>query len=170
MKYVLAHHITISNTCCPKLYWKPWKLAYAWHSTVTPHSIIRMSFRTRQFRLVHSPIMATFTQYRRDIRSGAKKHLFDTECTIFRSWPKQHLSVAIIPLKIAFLKGTDTSFSTLLRKAIWCKCKRSLKCNKIDQRSTRVKTRKLLQMQTSCNKVVVKPISGCVRTACSQLL
>ena len=24
--------------------------------------------------------------------------------------------------------------------------------------------------QTSCNKVVVKPISGCVRTACSQLL
>jgi hypothetical protein len=25
-------------------------------------------------------------------------------------------------------------------------------------------------VQTSCNKVVVKPISGCVRTACSQLL
>ena len=25
-------------------------------------------------------------------------------------------------------------------------------------------------LQTSCNKVVVKPISGCVRTACSQLL
>ena len=24
-------------------------------------------------------------------------------------------------------------------------------------------------LQTSCNKVVVKPISGCVRTACSQL-
>jgi hypothetical protein len=48
------------------------KFAYAWHSTVTPHSIIRMSFRTRQFRLVHSPIMATFRQYRRAIRSGAK--------------------------------------------------------------------------------------------------
>jgi hypothetical protein len=25
-------------------------------------------------------------------------------------------------------------------------------------------------LQTSCNKVVVKPMSGCVRTACSQLL
>jgi pyruvate carboxylase len=25
-------------------------------------------------------------------------------------------------------------------------------------------------LKTSCNKVVVKPISGCVRTACSQLL
>jgi hypothetical protein len=25
-------------------------------------------------------------------------------------------------------------------------------------------------LQTSCNKIVVKPISGCVRTACSQLL
>jgi hypothetical protein len=36
-----------------------------------------------------------------------------------------------------------------------------------------VKTRKLLQIckQLSCNKVVIiKPISGCVRTACSQLL
>ena len=25
-------------------------------------------------------------------------------------------------------------------------------------------------LQASCNKAVVKPISGCVRTACSQLL
>jgi hypothetical protein len=44
-------------------------------------------------------------------RSGAKKHLSDTECTTFRSCAKQHLSVAIIPLKIAFLKGTDRCFS-----------------------------------------------------------
>jgi hypothetical protein len=37
-----------------------------------------------------------------------------------------------------------------------------------------VQTRKNAQvvadLQTSRNKVVVKPISGCVRTACSQLL
>jgi hypothetical protein len=29
---------------------------------------------------------------------------------------------------------------------------------------------KVTDLETSCNKVVVKPISGCVRTACSQLL
>ena len=38
----------------------------------------------------------------------------------------------------------------------------------------RISSRKIAQvvtdLQTSCNKVVVKPISGCVRTACSQLL
>jgi hypothetical protein len=32
------------------------------------------------------------------------------------------------------------------------------------------KVSKEFELQTSCNKVVVKPISGCVRTACSQLL
>jgi hypothetical protein len=44
---------------------------------------------------------------------GAKKHLSDTECTTFRSWAKQHYSVAIIPLKIAFLNGTDKCFFTV---------------------------------------------------------
>ena len=28
----------------------------------------------------------------------------------------------------------------------------------------------VIDLQTSCKKVVIKPISGCVRTACSQLL
>jgi hypothetical protein len=37
-------------------------------------------------------------------RSGEKKHLSDKECTTFRSWASM-ISVAIIPLKIAFLKG-----------------------------------------------------------------
>ena len=49
---------------------------------------------------------ATFTLYQIAFRRGAKKHLSDTECTTFRSSAKQHLSVAVIPMKIAFLKGT----------------------------------------------------------------
>jgi hypothetical protein len=61
---------------------------------------------------------ATFPLYRIAFHSGTKKHLSDTECTTFRSWAKQHLSVAIIPLKIAFLKGTDRCFFTSLRKDI----------------------------------------------------
>jgi hypothetical protein len=52
-------------------------------------------------------------------RSGAKKYLFDTECTSFRSWAKQHLSIATSPLKITFLKGKDRWFFTSIRKAIW---------------------------------------------------
>jgi hypothetical protein len=35
---------------------------------------------------------------------------------------------------------------------------------------TRKKAQVVTDLQTSCNKVVIKPISGCVRTACSQLL
>ena len=35
---------------------------------------------------------------------------------------------------------------------------------------TRKNVQVVTDLQTSCNKVVVKPISGCVRTACSQLL
>jgi hypothetical protein len=41
-----------------------------------------------------------------------KTQLFDTECTTLRSREKHHhLSVTIISLKIAFLKGTDRCFS-----------------------------------------------------------
>jgi hypothetical protein len=60
---------------------------------------------------------ATLTLYRIAFHSGAKKHLSDTEFTTFRSWARP-LSVAIIPLKMAFLKGTDRCFFTSLRKAI----------------------------------------------------
>jgi hypothetical protein len=35
---------------------------------------------------------------------------------------------------------------------------------------TRKNAQVVTDLQTSCNKVVVKPISGCVRTACFQLL
>jgi hypothetical protein len=35
---------------------------------------------------------------------------------------------------------------------------------------TRKNAQVATDLQTGCNKVVVKPISGCVRTACSQLL
>jgi hypothetical protein len=51
-------------------------------------------------------------------RSGAKKRLSDTECTTFRSWAKQHLSIAIIPLEISFLKGTERCFFQSPREAI----------------------------------------------------
>jgi hypothetical protein len=40
----------------------------------------------------------------------------------------------------------------------------------VDYPSTHVEMQVVTDLQTSCNKVVVKPISGCVRTACSQLL
>jgi hypothetical protein len=60
--------------------------------------------------------LARFSLYRIAFRCGAKKHLSDTECTTFRSWAKQHLSVAIIPLKIEFLKGMDGCFSRHYRK------------------------------------------------------
>ena len=62
-----------------------------------------------------------FPRYQIGFRSGAKKHLSDTECTTFRSWAKQHLSVAIIPLKIAFLKGTDRCFFTSESYPVQCK-------------------------------------------------
>jgi hypothetical protein len=35
---------------------------------------------------------------------------------------------------------------------------------------TRKSAQVVTDLQTSCTEVVVKPISGCVRTACSQLL
>ena len=44
-------------------------------------------------------IYTTITRYRIAFRSSAKRHLSDTECTTFKSWAKQHLSVAIISLK-----------------------------------------------------------------------
>jgi hypothetical protein len=59
---------------------------------------------------IYPQAKATLTLYRIAFHSGAKKHLSDTEYTTFRSWTKQHFSVAIIPLKIAFLKGTDRRF------------------------------------------------------------
>jgi hypothetical protein len=62
-----------------------------------------------------------FPRYQIGFRSGAKKHLSDTECTTFRSWAKQHLSVAIIPLKIAFLRGTDRCFFTSESYPLQCK-------------------------------------------------
>jgi hypothetical protein len=45
----------------------------------------------------------------------AKKHLFDMKCTTFRNWGKRHLYVAIIPLKIAFLKCVDRCLSHCYR-------------------------------------------------------
>ena len=40
----------------------------------------------------------------------------------------------------------------------------------VNTRHTRKNALVVTDLQTSCNKVVVKLISGCVRTACSQLL
>jgi hypothetical protein len=61
--------------------------------------------------------MATFI-HRIAFRSSAKKHLSHTEYSTFSNCAKQHLSVAIIPLKIAFLKCTDRCFFHVgIRKA-----------------------------------------------------
>ena len=77
--------------------------------------------------IIFSTMKKTFTLYRMAFRSCAKKHrIFDTECSTFWSWANQHLSVAIISLKIAFLEGTDRCLSMSLRKTIRYRCKRSL--------------------------------------------
>jgi hypothetical protein len=60
-----------------------------------------------------------FTLYWIAFPSSVKKHLFNMECTNFRSRVKQHLPVAIIPLKIAFLKGTDRCLFTSVWKSTW---------------------------------------------------
>jgi hypothetical protein len=73
--------------------------------------------------------MATFI-HRIAFRSSAKKHLSHTECSTFSSCAKQHLSFAIIPLKIAFLKCTDTVgvcvFSRRYTESYPLQCKRGL--------------------------------------------
>jgi hypothetical protein len=67
------------------------------------------------------------TLYRIVFQWGAKKHLSNTECITFRSWAKQHLSVAIIPLKMAFiLKGTEGIFRVATESYL-VQCKRNLK-------------------------------------------
>ena len=78
------------------------KLEHAFMSYFFP-----ATFNTKLVKKLFYCVDSMLTLYRIAFRSGAKKHLPDTECTTFRSWAKQHLSVAIIPLKIAFLKVRD---------------------------------------------------------------
>jgi hypothetical protein len=74
-------------------------------------------------------IRLRFTLYRIAFRVAARKSTSsDTECTTFRSWVKQRLSVAIIPLKIAFLKSTDRWFSRRYDRCL-VQCKRTIKLN-----------------------------------------
>jgi hypothetical protein len=58
----------------------------------------------------------TFPLYWIAFRSGAKTHLSERNRYNFQKLRETTSSVAIIPLKIAFLKGTDRCFFTSLRK------------------------------------------------------
>jgi hypothetical protein len=101
-------------------------MIYMWFTGINDYKLAVAKDRDSIFTTIRKPGFKSFPLYRIAFHSGAKKHLPDTYCTTFRSWEKQHLSVATIPLKIAFLKGTDRCFFTSLGKLSGTECKRSL--------------------------------------------